>query len=84
MDNELRFYTVGEVATLLRISRSHVHALVKAGELPAVRFGKVVRIAAPDVESFIQANAEAPIKHTAESSDLARNPDSRERDRHEC
>jgi excisionase family DNA binding protein len=38
------FLTVREAAEVLRISKSKAYALVSSGELPHVRFGKVVRI----------------------------------------
>ena len=38
------FLTVREAAEALRISKSKAYELVSSGEIPHVRFGKVVRI----------------------------------------
>src|SRR5215207_2138834 len=38
------FLTVREAAAVLRISKSKAYELVSSGEIPHVRFGKVVRI----------------------------------------
>ena len=37
-----RFMTVAEVAALMRVSTMTVYRLIKAGELPAVRFTTAV------------------------------------------
>ncbi len=45
--------TVSEVAQSLRVSNMTVYRLVSAGELPAVRVGRSVRLRAEDVESYL-------------------------------
>ena len=42
-----------QVAAALNISRSLVYYLIRMGELPAVRIGKMIRVRARDVEAFI-------------------------------
>lgn len=39
-----KLYTVLEAAEILRLRRDTVYGLIKRGELPAVRFGRTVRI----------------------------------------
>ena len=39
-----KLYTVLEAAEILRVRRDTVYGLIKRGELPAVRFGRTVRI----------------------------------------
>lgn len=39
-----KLYTVLEAAEILRLRRDTVYSLIKRGELPAVRFGRTVRI----------------------------------------
>jgi excisionase family DNA binding protein len=48
-----RFLTVGEVATLLRVSSMTVYRLINAGELPAVRVGKSYRLREDDVDKYL-------------------------------
>ncbi len=48
-----RFMTVAEVAELMRVSTMTVYRLIKAGELPAVRFGKSYRIDEFDVDALL-------------------------------
>lgn len=44
MNDDPLLLTVPETARLLRISRNLAYELVARGELPAVRFGRVIRI----------------------------------------
>ncbi|MCY3805762.1 MAG: helix-turn-helix domain-containing protein [bacterium] len=48
-----RFMTVAEVAELMRVSTMTVYRLIKAGDLPAVRFGKSYRIDEADVDAYL-------------------------------
>jgi excisionase family DNA binding protein len=48
-----RLLTVSEVAQALRVSNMTVYRLVSAGELPALRVGRSVRLRAADVESYL-------------------------------
>lgn len=45
--------TVGEVATLMRVSNMTVYRLIKAGQLSAIRVGKNYRIRRADVERYL-------------------------------
>ena len=45
--------TVAEVAELMRVSTMTVYRLIKAGDLPAVRFGKSYRIEGADVDAYL-------------------------------
>lgn len=51
----LRFVTVSEVASALRVSRMTVYRMVKDGTLDAVRFGRSFRIREDSVESYLRA-----------------------------
>ncbi len=51
-----RLLTVDEVARQLRCSQSMVYALVRRGELTAVRIGVSVRFREQDVEAFVNTN----------------------------
>ncbi len=37
-------YTVPECARLLRVSENHVYNLIKQGNIPSLRFGKLIRV----------------------------------------
>ncbi len=41
-----RYYSVAEVADLLRVNTKTVHKLVASGELRSIRLGRVIRIPA--------------------------------------
>ena len=41
--SDVRFLTVAEVATVMRVSKMTVYRLVHAGDLPAVRVGRSAR-----------------------------------------
>ena len=45
--------TVGEVATLMRVSNMTVYRLIKAGQLAAIRVGKNYRIRRSDVDRYL-------------------------------
>lgn len=52
---EMRFLTVAEVATLMRVSRMTVYRLVHSGELPAVRVGRSFRVHERAVHDYLQS-----------------------------
>ena len=45
-----------EVAALLNISRTQAYILMQRGDIPTVRFGKLVRVRPEDLETFIGNN----------------------------
>jgi excisionase family DNA binding protein len=45
--------TVGEVATVMRVSNMTVYRLIKSGELRAVRVGKAYRLLEDDVDAYL-------------------------------
>ena len=49
-----RFFTVAEVAELMRVSKMTVYRMVNAGELPAIRFGRSYRVPEAAVEALIR------------------------------
>ena len=48
-------YTVPEVAEHLKLSKSKVYAMVKAGKIPCIRIGRNVRILESDLVEWIEA-----------------------------
>ncbi len=50
---EVRFLTVAEVATAMRVSKMTVYRLVHAGDLPAVRVGRSFRVPEQAVHEYL-------------------------------
>ena len=55
------FLTVREAAEVLRISKSKAYELVSSGELPLVRFGKVVRISRASLLGWLERKERASV-----------------------
>ena len=53
-DNQI-LLRVAEVARRLQLAKSTVYMLVSSGELPAVRFGRAVRVPASRLSEFVAA-----------------------------
>jgi len=51
---EVRFVTVAEVASLMRVSKMTVYRLVHSGELPAVRVGRSFRVPESAVHDYLR------------------------------
>ncbi|NHN54543.1 helix-turn-helix domain-containing protein [Calidifontibacter sp. DB0510] len=49
-----RFLQISDVAEILNLSQRAVYALIKSGELPAIKPSKAWRIEASELEAFIQ------------------------------
>ena len=54
------FLTTHEIAELLKVSEATVRSWVHDGELRAARFGRDFRIAAQDLEAFVEAHIMQP------------------------
>jgi excisionase family DNA binding protein len=53
---EVRFLTVAEVASIMRVSKMTVYRLVHAGELPAIRVGRSFRVPESAVHQYLQTS----------------------------
>ena len=51
---EVKFLTVAEVASLMRVSKMTVYRLVHSGELPAVRVGRSFRVQQSAVDEYLR------------------------------
>jgi excisionase family DNA binding protein len=51
---EVRFLTVSEVASAMRVSKMTVYRLVHAGNLPAVRVGRSFRVPERAVHEYLR------------------------------
>jgi excisionase family DNA binding protein len=54
---EVRFLTVAEVASIMRVSKMTVYRMVHAGELPAIRVGRSFRVPEDAVHKYLRACA---------------------------
>ena len=54
---ETRLLKSEEVAEILQVSRAHAYVLMKRGEIPCVRIGKIVRVRLEDLEQYINEKA---------------------------
>jgi excisionase family DNA binding protein len=54
--SEVRFLTVAEVASIMRVSKMTVYRLVHAGDLPAVRVGRSFRVPEDAVDDYLRGS----------------------------
>jgi putative molybdopterin biosynthesis protein len=47
--------TVGQVQDLLKVGRTFAYSLVRSGELPSYRVGRLLRIRRADVEHWLES-----------------------------
>ncbi|WP_249352475.1 helix-turn-helix domain-containing protein [Nocardiopsis akebiae] len=50
----MRFLTVADVATIMRVSKMTVYRMVHAGVLPAVRVGRSYRVPERSVRKYVE------------------------------
>jgi excisionase family DNA binding protein len=53
---DVRFATIAEVASLMRVSKMTVYRLVHSGALPAVRVGRSFRVAESAVHDYLKTS----------------------------
>ncbi len=51
---EVKFLTVAEVASVMRVSKMTVYRMVHAGDLPAVRVGRSFRVPEKAVHDYLR------------------------------
>lgn len=52
---EVRFLTVAEVASVMRVSKMTVYRMVHSGDLPAVRVGRSFRVPEKAVHDYLRS-----------------------------
>jgi excisionase family DNA binding protein len=57
----MTLYTIRETAAILKVSQSHVYALVQRAELPSYQIGSCRRISKEDLMDFLQTRRQEPI-----------------------
>ncbi|MFZ1374437.1 MAG: helix-turn-helix domain-containing protein, partial [Nostocoides sp.] len=53
--SEVRFLTVAEVASIMRVSKMTVYRMVHAGDLPAIRVGRSFRVPEDAVDTYLKS-----------------------------
>jgi excisionase family DNA binding protein len=56
MQTDLKFWTVAELAVVLRISKMSVYRLIHAGELTAQQFGRSFRVPDTAVTAYLDTS----------------------------
>jgi excisionase family DNA binding protein len=54
MSPEKKFMTLEDVAEMLGVNYQLIYRLVRAGELPAIRLGRVYRVTQEDLNTYLQ------------------------------
>jgi excisionase family DNA binding protein len=60
--SDVRFLTVAEVATIMRVSKMTVYRLVQSGELEAIRVGRSFRVPEQAVTSYLRRSFEVAVR----------------------
>lgn len=55
---EIKFYSLEEVAELFGVNYQLVYKLVKTGELPSVRIGKMFRVSEPQLKEYMDRQSQ--------------------------
>lgn len=50
--------TAGEVAKILRVSKSKIYRMMQLGEIRSVKFGRTSRVSLEDLQNFIRNHGE--------------------------
>ncbi len=66
-DEKRQFLSLEEVAKLLNVNYQLVYRLVRAGELPAVRLGRVYRVDRNDLDDFLERSKTKTWRREGES-----------------
>lgn len=54
--SDVKFLTVAEVASLMRVSKMSVYRMIHSGELEAVRFGRSFRVPEQAVHDYLRGS----------------------------
>ena len=67
MTAEKEFLSLEEVADKLGVTYQLIYRLARSGELPAVRLGKLYRVASADLAAYLEKSKSAPSGGTCEA-----------------
>jgi excisionase family DNA binding protein len=63
-----QLYTTGEVARLFRVSQRTVQVWIRSGELPAMRYGQILRVREADLAAFGEVLNQRPPAASADTT----------------
>ena len=55
---DIKFYSLEEVADIFGVNYQLVYKLVKSGELPSIRIGKIFRISEPQLKEYMDRQSQ--------------------------
>lgn len=55
MDDDIEWLSTADAAERLGINTRTLYRLIDAGEIPAYKFGRVIRVQGRDVEAFVES-----------------------------
>ncbi len=61
MSSEKEFYSLEEVGERLGVTYQLIYRLVRAGELPAMRIGKLYRVSGKDLDHYLEQSKQASV-----------------------
>ena len=67
MNDEKEFLSLEEVADKLGVTYQLIYRLVRSGELPAARLGKLYRVASADLAAYLEKSKSVPSGGTCEA-----------------
>lgn len=53
MNEEIKFYSIDEVASMIHVTRRAMYNYLKNGKLKATKFGKYWRVSEQDLKEFL-------------------------------
>ena len=59
MATEMEYMSLEDVADMLGVTYQLIYRLVRAGELPAIRLGKLYRVSRADLDRYLERNKNA-------------------------
>jgi excisionase family DNA binding protein len=62
MENNMEFYTLNEVADLLKVTRKTVTNYIRKGKLVAFKMGTNFRVSSDALNSFIESRLYVPME----------------------
>lgn len=54
MTESIKVYTVGEIAELMKVTKTTVYSYIKRGELKAKKIGKYYRVTEANLKEFLE------------------------------
>ena len=66
-----KLLSIGDIADILGLEYKSVYRLIRSGELPAARIGRVYRVTMADLETYLEQQKQAVHKETSGKNHIA-------------